>query len=64
MAEPTAFVFCMNIGSAQPAVCRSNQDMKWRECLGGGLVHQALRVCVVTYRPDFVSRHSGLISRS
>jgi hypothetical protein len=60
--ESTAFVFCMNVGGAQPAVCRSNQDMKWWKCLGGGLVHEALRVCVVTDRTDLVSCHTGLIS--
>jgi hypothetical protein len=62
MAESTAFVFCMNVSGTQSAVCRSNQDMKWWKCLGRDLVHEALRVCVVTDRADFVSRHPGLIS--
>lgn len=47
MAESTAFVFRMDVGGTQPAMCRSYQDIVRSKIFRSRLVYEMLRLCVI-----------------
>lgn len=58
MAEATAFVFCMDISGAQPAVCSSYQNVVGSKGFGSRLVYKVLCLCVVADRFNLIGCHT------